>query len=334
VRTKDVFGALFKQVGLEIEPSLPGKYMEQIIKKMGSLQFDCRLFKLRGVRDVINRLSNGSVLTKGNMHDIVMSTIPDQYGRNWQPELYEHMVVQSGQKGKLEFGPIFDELLAKRVIRPGLTLTCHNCFATDWYHVSEFAEEYVCRFCFTSQRVNFGSKHEWQFKADGLFQIENSALGSLAGIAALWRLEETHSMSDGRYLSSVNLHEIGGSRQYEIDYAFLRVNTFTTAYNLALGQAKNFIDFTEPEIKRMAELSQRFANQPYLVFSTLKDAFSDNEKALLKALVTGGHKVIALTRLELDPYHLYDRFEHAPNKYANSFEDLSRNTLYLNLDVH
>ncbi len=334
VRTKDVFGALFKQVGLETEPSLPGKYMEQIIRKMGSLQFDCRLFKLRGVRDVINRLSNGSVLTKGNMYDIVMSTVPDKYGQNWRPELYEHMVVRTGQKGKLEFGPIFDELLAKRVVRPGLTLTCQNCFASDWYHVSEFTEEYVCRFCFSSQRVNFGSKHEWQFRADGLFQIENSALGSIAGIAALWRLEEVQGMSDGRYLPSVNLRESDGAREYEIDYAYLIVNTFTTAYNLVLGQAKNFIDFTEEETKKMAELAQKFANEPYLVFSTLKDAFSDSEKALLKALVDGGCKVVALTRLEIDPYYLYDRFEHAPNRYANSLEDLSQKTLYLNLDLH
>jgi hypothetical protein len=47
--------------------------------------------------------------------------------------------------------------------------------------------------------------------------------------------------------------------------------------------------------------------------------------------VTAGYKVIALTRLELDPYFLHARFEKAPNKYAVSFADLSLNTIQLNL---
>jgi hypothetical protein len=129
----------------------------------------------------------------------------------------------------------------------------------------------------------------------------------------------------------VKLRDGTNGREYEIDYAYLFINSFTTAYNLVLGQAKNFIDFTEDEIRRMGELAQKFAKRPYLAFSSLKDTFSEEEKRLLRELVAQGHKVIALTRLELDPYHLYTRFEGAPHRYAHSLDDLSENTLHLNV---
>jgi hypothetical protein len=334
VPTVDVFYALFREAGLEAEPSQPGRYAEQIIKKMGGrVQFDCRVFKIRGVREILDKLSTGSVLTKGNMYQIVMSTEEDEYGRNWRAELYEDIVLTRGQRGAADFTHIFNVLLDQRVIRPGFTLRCRDCFAEGWYHVSEFSEEYTCRFCFSRQRVNFGAVHEWQYKADGLFRIPDSGLGSVAVILSLWRLEEFEHMNRGRYLVSTNLHEIGAQRNYEIDYAYLTVDAFKTSYDLVVGQATRFSDFTGEEVRKMADLARKFPKEPYLAFSTLKDAFSSQERALLADLVDQGHRVIALTREELDPYGLHKRFEGAPVKYASDLRDLSKNTCFLNLGI-
>jgi hypothetical protein len=328
LHTKELFDELFQSAGLNTDVSVPGQYMEQIIRKMGYLQFDCRVFKIRGVREIIKKLSNDSILTQGNMFEIVMSTALDEFGRNWLPELYEDMIVRRGQTGKLNFGVIFQELLEKRVIRPGFELRCGNCFATDWYHVSEFSEEYVCRFCFTKQRVNFAAKKEWQYKADGLFRIENSAQGSIAAIAALWRIDEIESIGEGRYQCSAKLRDKDG-REYELDYAYIHIAGFSTEYDLVLGQSKNFIEFNAEEIDKMGRLAEKFDKRPYLCFSTMKESFSPQEKVEINKLVTAGYKVIALTRHELDPYFLH--FEDAPRKYAVSFSDLSLNTIHLNL---
>ncbi len=81
----------------------------------------------------------------------------------------------------------------------------------------------------------------------------------------------------------------------------------------------------------MRLLADRFDRRPYLSFSTLKDEFSDGEKEWLRALVRDGYKVIALTRQELDPYHLHRRFAGTRHPYAVSLDDLSRNTLALNV---
>lgn len=334
VPTKKVFAALFEQAGLKSTPSQPGRYAEQIIQKMGSLQFDCRIFKLRGVREVVHRLSRGSTLTQGNMHQIIMSTEPDDHGwKNWCPDLYNNLIVRRGSRGTPDFGGIFEEMLDKKVIRPGFIFKCQNCFKRDWYHVSEFDEQFTCRFCFSKQNVHFSAISEWQYKSDGLFQIRDSAQGSLAVIISLWRLGELQNgLGEGRYITSINLKEIDGSRKYEIDFAYLQLDPFSTSYELVLGEARGFNDYKEKDIQKTRELADRFAVKPYLVFSTLKDEFSKDETQLLKGLVTDRYKVIALSRLELDPYHLYDRFENAPQKYTVNLHDLSVNTIHLNLN--
>jgi len=330
VSTEDVLHALFRQVGLQAEPSQPGQYADQIIKKMGSLHGDCRVFKVRGVREILDRLGDGSTLTKGNMREAVVSVTPDQHGQNWRPELYDELILRYGQRRRLHFGTIFDVLLAKRVVRPGFVFRCQACFKEDWYHVSEFAEEYNCRFCFTPQRVNFGSVHEWQYKADGLFRIPDSAQGSVAVILSLWRFEHLAN-GNGRYVTSRNLVAGDTGRRCEIDYAYVVMETFGTSYELVLGQATRFGDFTDDDMRTMAELADRFSTKPYLAFSTLKDHYSDADKARLRDLAGRGYRVIALTREELDPYDLFDRFDKAPHKYGVGLTELSENTLHINV---
>lgn len=324
VDTQAVFAALFERAGLEMKPSLPGRYAREIIRKMGRLHYDCRVFKLQGVRAALDRLSAGGILTKGNIKDVVMSR------DHWREDLYENMFIR-GQRGRLNFTHIFDFLLEKRVLRPGFTMRCRTCHGEDWYHVSEFDEEYACRFCFTRQRVNFGSVHDWQYKSDGLFQIRDSALGSLAVIVSLWRFEHLHSLEGGRYQTSIELRDPSARWACEVDYAYLLVGRFTTSYDLVLGQAATSGDFTDADIANMATLSDRFDKRPWLAFSTLRETFSERDKRLLNGLLERDYRVIALTRLELDPYDLYDRFSAAPHQYAVTLRHLSDNTHHLNL---
>jgi hypothetical protein len=332
VRTKDVLNALFKQAGLEAEPSQPGQYAEQIIRRMGSLHADCRVFKIRGVRDVLDRLGDGSTLTKGNVYQAVMCQTPDEHGQNWRADLYGDLILRYGQRRGFDFGTTFDVLLEKRILRPGFVFRCPACFKDDWYHVSEFAEEYKCRFCFTSQRVNFASVHDWQYKADGLFRIPDSAQGSVAVILSLWRLHHFAHGDHGRYVTSRNLVARDTGRRYEIDYAYVLMGTFDSSYDLVLGQATRFGDFTDDDMQKMSELADRFPRKPYLAFSTLKDRYSDADKERLRNLAAKGYRVIAFTREELDPYDLFDRFERAPHKHAVTLKELSANTLHLNVE--
>jgi len=334
VRTFDVVSTVLEEVtGLRARQSLPGRCAERIIRKMGTLEFDCRVLKMRGVREVITKLNDPDCkLTKGNIRDIVMSTATDHYGRNWREDLYRLLWIARDSLAE-NFTGVFDFLLDRRVIRPGLTLRCESCFREDWYHVSEFDEEYTCRYCFNRQRVDFARAKEWQYKADGLFRVPNSADGSVGVILALWRLNALANRWQRGYVSGVELCRSDGSVESELDYCFVVMGPPGGAYELVLGEAKSFVDYEEEKMRKVTELADRFEVRPYLAFATLKDEFSDAEKSLLRDLVRREYRVIPLTRLELDPYDLYRRFENAPHKYPTNFSEFSESLVHVNLEA-
>jgi len=326
VRTFDVIAGLVRHAtGLRTEFSHPGRYADRIIRKMGSLQFGCRVFKLRGVREVIDKLSKGDSLKRGDICAIIRRTSADTSGsRNWVEDFYKGFAIGQGSPVS-NVNAVFDVLLEKKVLRPGLQLTCPNCFGSDWYHVSEIDEHYACHYCFERQRVPFGSKPDWQYKADGLFRLPDSAQGSLAVILALWRLSHDHFTTDGRYITSVKL-----GNEYEMDYCWLGMSSSSSACELVLGEARNFVDYVGRDIEKLAQLADRFEEKPFLAFATLKDRFAEPEKSLLRGLAERGYRLLPFTRMELDPYDIWSRFDDKYIRRAN-LPRLSEILVHVNL---
>ena len=334
--TEEVFHAIFEDAGFDASASDPGIYADQIINKMGNLHSNCRIFKIRGVREIIDRLSSGESLDQATMRQIVVSEEDDGHGKNWRDDLYSHLIIRKGQRGKLSFSEIFDELLDNQIIRPGLKLRCQGCRHEEWYHISEFSEEFTCRLCFSRERVRFSDPKtkQWKFKSDGFFRIPASARGSLSVITSLWRFSQFGMMSNGKYITSTNLSKKKGSKKNEIDYAYLHIDTMGgTSFQLVLGEAKGFRDLENSDVKKMCEIADEFKETPFLAFSTLKEKFSSAERALLTEATAKGYRLIVFTREELDPYDLFDRFGGLPHKYAVTLDQLSVNTVHLNLTL-
>ena len=131
-------------------------------------------------------------------------------------------------------------------------------------------------------------------------------------------------MRSGHYLTSTELKSLSDNRNFEVDYAYMCMSGVReTSYELVLGEAKGFKELKERDIEQMRALADSFSVKPYLAFSTLKDEFTEAEKVMLRALVADGYSVIALTREELDPYDLYDRFDALANKYAVTLKQFS-----------
>ena len=96
-----------------------------------------------------------------------------------------------------------------------------------------------------------------------------------------------------------------------------------------VGDGDVFI--ADPNDLRLIELADKFEVSPYLAVATLKDVFRGDEKRVLRAAVEKGYRMIPLTRLELDPYDLHQRFATTRNRYAVSFRDLSEGSIAVNL---
>lgn len=330
LKTFDIFRAIFNDVGLEISISDPGRYVSQMISAMGGhLHFDCRIFKIRGVRQILHYLSEGTTLTRGNMNEIFSDTKSDQFGVNWVPHLYSDLRIQN--RPVVDFSTVFEILTEKRVIRPGLKFKCSTCSKVDWYHISDFDESFKCRYCFTSQRTVLKSSSEWQYKADGIFQIEKSGQGSISVIPALWRVCHEADIHNTRYIPSFHVRSRDGEINVEIDYAVIATESLSTNFRLILGEAKSYTDIQKTD--RLRSVFQKLSCPTYLAFSTLKDAFSPTETATLRNLVDDKIPIIPMTRLELDPYHLYKRFEKLPTNQRYGFERFSKNLIDLNLST-
>ena len=337
LKTEEVINKMFKQRGMELSPSPAGVFANRIIEYMGGLH-SCRVFKIRGARDVLVQLSKQKPrfgMTYGDLKGVVGNRSPDSMGGpNWDNPAYKDLVLYYKQPKPLSPETVIDHLFKKNVFRAGLRFVCQNCGKEDWYHLTEFDVNFTCRYCFKNQHVGSlegRSKKEWHYKSDGLFMIPDAGEGSLSVILALWRLDHLVHGNSFKYITSQN---IKGVEDGEIDFITVLTNHFQMGSVLVLGEARNIVDFSRKDVSKLIKIGSKFEVKPYLCFATLKDKFSDNEKEELKRVLKHGFGLLPLTRLELDPYDLYDRFDSLKNKYAHTIEDFSFNLCSLNLGLN
>ncbi len=336
LKTEEVINQMFEKRGMEISPSPAGVFAKRILEYMGGLD-SCRVFKLRGVRDVLLQLSKQKPrfgMTHGELKGVVGKRQTDQFGGpNWDNFTYKDLVLYYKQPHPLTPEIAIDHLFKKNIFRAGLRFTCQNCGKEDWYHLTEFDVNFTCRYCFKNQHIGSlegNNKKEWHYKADGLFTIPDAGEGSLSVILALWRLNHLTHGNSFKYVTS---QIVKGALDGEIDFITVLTNHFQMGTVLVLGEARNFVDFTRKDVSKLISIGSKFTPKPYLCFATLKDKFSDNEKGELKWVIKRGFGLIPLTRLELDPYDLYDRFGSLKDKYAVTIEDFFHNLCSLNLGL-
>ena len=158
-------------------------------------------------------------------------------------------------------------------------------------------------------------------------------------IITLWRLVR----SGGHFERCVFVPSIAVQSQPageligELDFVVLVPEPIGSRdYQLVLGEARGMNDYGEEEVGKIRRIADRFGQQfvkehLVLCFSTLKDNYSDAEKAVLLGLTRDGYEVLPLTRLDLDPYDLFERFEGLPNQYDQTLQQLAANARALNL---
>jgi len=312
----------------------------------------CRVFKIKGVRETLAKMNRdeGEVIVDGkkikgemakarpmmasHIKDIIKSTTDDAYGaKNWIKELYEDLILYSGQPKPLDAEIILNYLITKRLISAGRKFKCSNCSCEEWYKIGSFSETYQCIHCRYVQDTPRIDDSNWFYKTEGLVAISDEGRGSLPVILSLWRLNH-HGMGENHFVTSFEIGEKDSTDfSNELDYFFFRVDNFSKAIEVVIGEARNYVDYQPKDINKTVKIAGAFKNKPYIAFTTLKDKFSDKEIKLLKGVMKKGYYILPLTRLDLDPYDLFDRFDKLKNKYAVTLEDFSINFCALNLSM-
>jgi hypothetical protein len=164
--------------------------------------------------------------------------------------------------------------------------------------------------------------------------------GSIPVIVTLWRFVCLEALFEKSvFMTSLEIRERGEPQAIigELDFVVLNPHPAGIAeFKIIIGEARSKNDYEEADIAKVRRIVDRFGREfvkshVVLCFSTLKDTFSDSEKTLLRGLVDEGYEVVPLTRLELDPYDLFNRFAGLPNQYFQTLQQLGANTRKLNL---
>ena len=322
IETFRIIEALFKTAGFSVSVSQPGRITQNLIDFLGGIS-GCRLLKVDGIRRVLRRINK-----KGPLNT---EALVNEIRENWHSEDNDNLVLVAGGLGKkLDEKIAFNALVESKLIRPGLRFKCNQCGERSWYSIEEFAEKYKCHFCFLEQDAPRLDSLKWEYATNGLARIKDEGYGSLPVILSLWRLDHLVLFSGAQVLTSIEVKS-KGTLVKEIDYVYLATDS-NNQHELVLGEAKGYETITATHVAKLRRVAERFTKKPYLSFSTLKDELSESEKKRIKTLTAKGFPVIVLTRKELEPYDLHDRFDGLDNKYATSLSDLAKNTQQLNLN--
>lgn len=352
VPVEKVVDVIFDKAGFKRRPSSPGIFVHKILQMMGGID-DCRVFKIKGVREalatmnkdqgevIVNRKKIRGEIAKarpmmGNaIRDIIKSTRKDDNdSQNWISEIYEDLVLYSGQPRPLTPEVIFNHLIDKKLIIVGRKFKCVNCTIEDWYKIGTFSETFQCTHCRFSQDIPRIDDSNWFYKTEGLVAISDEGRGSLPVIVSLWRLSYHASMGGQHFVTSFEIGDKSSDNfDKELDFFFFKVDNFTKTIEVVLGEARNYVEYKPKEVIKTLKIARSFKNKPYISFTTLKDKFSDKEIKLLKNVMKNGYYILPFTRFDLDPYDLYDRFNSLKNKYAVTLEDFSVNLCALNLNM-
>ena len=353
VPTSKVVKKIFEKAGFDMFISTPGIFSNKILQIAGGLE-GCRVFKVKGVREALTKLNTSiSEITISNkrhrgriarpnplpanaIQDIIKSEVVDQHGsKNWINKLYEDLVLEFSQGRPLTPAKVVDYLIKTKIIVPGLKLKCNECSTEEWYRLGSFTDTFKCSYCFAEQDIPRIDQQHWSYRTEGMISIADEGRGSLPVILSLWRLSHNADLGEGKFITSHNIESKDGKLKSEIDYIFYTVGHFEKDMELVIGEARNYSEYTEKDIKKTISVARRLTKKPYIAFTTLKDEFNDKEKKLLKGVIKAGFSIIPLTRMDVDPYDLYDRFRSKGVKdiYAVTLDDLSFNLCEVNLGM-
>lgn len=197
-------------------------------------------------------------------------------------------------------------MLAQQIIKLGLRLQCGTCSQHGWFALDELRDNLRCNFCLDAIRFPTNqppSQPLWSYRALGPFGVRGFANGAYVVAAALRALLEIDRHARTSWVPSFTL-TMSETRR-EVDFGIYWKPDFPRFHNplLMLGECKTFDSFSPVDVRRMRELA-RMMPGAVIVFATLKDNLSAEEKGVIGAFAKAGrrgwrHPVVVLTAREL-----------------------------------
>jgi len=322
---------LFAVAGLKAEPSSPGLIAKRLITQMGGID-GCRVFKIKGVRDLIGAFKPEKAFTRSTAtqiiraHDAATGTIGFA--------AYENLFIERRPLGqKLKPDTVFAFLLKKRMFQAGLEFVCPNCQLAFWVSLDHVRTDTVCEYCGGQFNVTpYLRDRDWRYRRSGLLGRDDNQEGAVPVVLTIQQLHRGLFTRDVLYTTATKVTSGGTQiRDCETDFVMVVPRNREGRVEIVIGECKSRKPIEDHDVENLTKVAEAFPRDRFDVFVVLSKLtpFSDAEIESAKKLNSRYRKrAILLTDRELEPYFIYERtaqeFEIA--KSASSFEDMARVT--------
>ncbi|MDE0184680.1 MAG: hypothetical protein OXP71_04405 [Candidatus Poribacteria bacterium] len=181
---------------------------------------------------------------------------------------------------------IIQQLTRNKVLQIGMKIQCPECTKHSWYSVKSADYELQCSECLAE--FSFPSESEevkWSYRTLGPFSSTNQADGAYTVLLML-RFFSDFSLLGGATTPLTSFKAKRDGIELEADLAlFFQASKFEDSKTeVIFAECKTFIDFQKNDADKMGRLGEAFPGA-VLVFATLKESLSNEEKAILCPLV-------------------------------------------------
>ena len=181
---------------------------------------------------------------------------------------------------------ILPQLIASKIFQLGMRIQCSVCTQSSWYSVKDADYILQCPKCLEGLSFPYTPKEiKWAYRTIGPFSSSNQAHGAYTVLLTLrfFSIFQFQGCATTPLLS-FTAQKNGINVEADLALFFQESSFLYPKTELIFVECKTFKSFEEKDIERMLNLGKQFPGA-FLVFATLKESLSDDEKRILKDVV-------------------------------------------------
>jgi len=274
-KAQDVFLGWLETHGWQAEISDPGKVAYQMLRH------------LEGPRHIIVMRSRKFVeYFSGNLFANDKSVKAGEFIHKVTKEIYEDLGIFWGEDKFLK------TLLDSKIVQLGTKLQCGICSRRSWHPINQLNYSVGCPHCLSDFEIPSHNPRaiEWSYKTIGPFAARGRAAGSYCVLLTAHFFRDDMPNRGGT-TTILSFRAEKGSEEIEADLGlFFRERAFfDRTLETIFCECKTFNRFQREDVEKMRKIANEFPGA-MLVFATLNEKLSDNEKSLITPFVRSCNK--------------------------------------------